>query len=39
MKTLKDILLVTGLILIFLAAVYLDNHLPGYNPIETRQHP
>jgi hypothetical protein len=23
----------------FLGMVYLDNHLPGYNPTETRHHP
>jgi hypothetical protein len=23
----------------FIGAVYLDNHMPGFNPIETRQHP
>jgi hypothetical protein len=35
----KNIILIIALAAIFMAAVYLDNHLPGYNPTETRQHP
>ena len=32
----KSLILLT---LIFLAAVWLDNHLPGPGPVETRMHP
>jgi hypothetical protein len=35
----KNILLIIALAAIFMAAVYLDNHLPGYAPTQTRQHP
>ena len=35
----KNIILILALAALFVAAVWLDNHLPGYNPVQTRQHP
>jgi hypothetical protein len=35
----KDILTIIALIALILAGIWLDNYMPGFNPIETRQHP
>jgi uncharacterized membrane protein len=39
MKTLASLFWVAVVIASFIGAVYLDNHMPGFNPIETRKHP
>jgi hypothetical protein len=39
MEDLKAILALIVLILIILTGIWMDNHLPGFNPVETRQHP
>jgi hypothetical protein len=35
----KNILLTLAILSLFAAAVYLDNHLPGLGPVETRRFP
>ena len=39
MEDLKAILALIVLIAVLIAGIWLDNHLPGFNPVETRQHP
>lgn len=39
MEDAKGILAAIAIILVILAGIWLDNHLPGFDPIETRMHP
>ena len=39
MNDTQAILALIVLILILLTGIWLDNHLPGFNPVETRMHP
>jgi hypothetical protein len=39
MNDTKAILAVITVIAVILAGIWLDNNLPGFNPVETRQHP
>lgn len=38
-ETIKNILLTLALLAILAGGIWLDNHLPGFNPVETRMHP
>ena len=35
----KPILAIILLIAVILFGIWMDNHLPGFNPVETRMHP
>ena len=37
--TMKPILAIILLIAVILFGIWMDNHLPGFNPVETRMHP
>jgi hypothetical protein len=39
MEDTKAIVALIVLILTLLVGIWMDNHLPGFNPVETRQHP
>jgi hypothetical protein len=39
MEDTKAIVALIVLILTLLVGIWMDNHLPGFNPVETRMHP
>lgn len=39
MEDIKAIIALIVLILTLIAGIWMDNHLPGFNPVETRMHP
>lgn len=39
MEDIKGILALIVLIAVLIAGIWMDNHLPGFNPVETRMHP
>jgi hypothetical protein len=39
MEDIKAILALIILILTLIVGIWMDNHLPGFNPVETRMHP
>ena len=39
MEDLKAIVALIVLIAVLIAGIWMDNYLPGFNPVETRMHP
>jgi hypothetical protein len=38
-RNIRPLLAALGLIGLIAVGIYLDNHLPGFSPVETRHHP
>ena len=39
MEDIKAIFALIVLIAVLIAGIWLDNHLPGFDPVQTRMHP